>query len=164
MIASDNWIGCSNSVLNLDFNCFLRNVSLTKRLTKLAFASSGMVFFASTTAMDAASDGISPSAIENATFQLRLMVWFIWYRERAAKRICSECDTSRACVWKSLEVSWGWDSGSVTVMVTELLMRIPVGTQCPGSTWKKYLLRSLKCHGWGLDASQQVKRKWRLLI
>ena len=48
---------------------------------KLACASFGMVFFEPTTAMLAASDGISLLAGKNALLQLRLMVWFICYKE-----------------------------------------------------------------------------------
>ena len=31
-----------------------------------------------------------------------------------------------------------WDSGSVIVLVMDLLTQQQAGTQCPGSTWKKY--------------------------
>ena len=40
---------------------------------------------------------------------------------------------------KSTRVLFAWDSGSVIVLVTDLLMLTQAGTQCPGCTWKKYL-------------------------
>ena len=36
------------------------------------------------------------------------------------------------------KAQYAWDSGLVTLLVTDLLMRKRVRTQCPGSTWKKY--------------------------
>ena len=51
-----------------------------------------------------------------------------------------------------------WDSGSLTVLVTDMLTHTLDGTQCPGCTWKKYHLLNLKCHGRCSDASQQVER------
>ena len=45
---------------------------------------------------------------------------------------------SKACVKKSTRAQYAWDSGSVTVLVTDLLTPTQGGTQCPGSTWKKY--------------------------
>ena len=58
--------------------------------------------------------------------------------ETAAKKIYTACGKSKACVKKSTKALCAWDSGSVTVMVTDRLTRTRVGTQCPGSTWKKY--------------------------
>ena len=37
-----------------------------------------------------------------------------------------------------------WDSGLATVLATDLLTLTQVGTQCPGSTWKKYHPHKLK--------------------
>ena len=45
---------------------------------------------------------------------------------------------SKECVKKSTRALYAWDSGSVTVLVTDLLTLTQAGTQCPGSTWKKY--------------------------
>ena len=39
---------------------------------------------------------------------------------------------------KSARALCVWDSGSVIVLVMDLLMHKQAGTQCPGSTWKKY--------------------------
>ena len=47
-------------------------------------------------------------------------------------------DKSKACVRKSTTVQCAWDSGSVTVLVTDLLTHTQAGTRCPGSMWKKY--------------------------
>ena len=58
--------------------------------------------------------------------------------EMAPKKIYIDHDNSKACVKKSTRALCAWDSGSVTVLVTDLLTRTRVGTQCPGSTWKKY--------------------------
>jgi len=44
----------------------------------------------------------------------------------------------------STRAQCAWDSGSVTVLVMDLLTRTQAGTQCPGSTWKKYLPNKLK--------------------
>ena len=54
------------------------------------------------------------------------------------KKIYIAHDNSKASVKKSTRALCVWDSGSVTVLVTDLLTRIQAGTQCPGSTWKKY--------------------------
>ena len=56
----------------------------------------------------------------------------------APKKIYIAHDNSKACVKKSTRAQYAWDSGSVTVLVTDLLMPTQAGTQCPGSTWKKY--------------------------
>ena len=56
----------------------------------------------------------------------------------APKKIYIAHDKSKACVKKSAKVQYAWDSGSVTVLVTDLLTPSQAGTQCPGSTWKKY--------------------------
>ena len=39
---------------------------------------------------------------------------------------------------KCTRARYAWGSGSVTVLVTDLPTRTQAGTQCPGSTWKKY--------------------------
>ena len=54
------------------------------------------------------------------------------------KKIYIAHDNSKACVKKSTRAQYPWDSGSVTVLVTDLLTPTQGGTQCPGSTWKKY--------------------------
>ena len=72
------------------------------------------------------------------------------------KKIYIAHDNSKACVKKSTRALYAWDSGSVTVLVTDLLTRTQVGTQCPGSTWKKYHPHRLEkthhgdffCGGW----------------
>ena len=56
----------------------------------------------------------------------------------AAKRIYTAPVISRVCARKSTKVLCAWDSGSVTVMVTDLPTHTQAGTQYPGSTWKKY--------------------------
>lgn len=55
-----------------------------------------------------------------------------------ARKIYIVYDKSKECVKKSARAQYAWDSGSVTVLVTDLLTRKRVGTQCPGSTWKRY--------------------------
>ena len=45
---------------------------------------------------------------------------------------------------KSTRALCVWDSGSVIVLVLDLLMHKRAGTQCPGSTWKKYHPRRRK--------------------
>ena len=39
---------------------------------------------------------------------------------------------------KSAKAPCVWDSGSVIVLVMDLVMHTQAGTQCPGSTWKNY--------------------------
>ena len=51
---------------------------------------------------------------------------------------------SKECVRKSPRALYVWASGSVTVLVSDLLTRTRVGIQCPGSTWKKYHPQRLK--------------------
>ena len=45
---------------------------------------------------------------------------------------------------KSTRALCVWDSGSVIVLVMDLLMHQQAGTQCPGYTWKKYHPRRRK--------------------
>ena len=53
-------------------------------------------------------------------------------------RIYSVSGKLKERVRKSKEALFELDSGSVTVKVSDLLTRKRVGSQCPGSTWKKY--------------------------
>ena len=64
--------------------------------------------------------------------------------EMAPRKICTACDKSKECARKSTRVSCALDSGLETVLVTDLLTHTLVGTQCPGSTWKKYRPHRLK--------------------
>ncbi len=64
----------------------------------------------------------------------------------AAKRIYIVCDKSKECVKKFKRGPFAWDSGLVTALVPDLPTRTRVGTQCPGSTWKKYHPHRLKTH------------------
>ena len=88
--------------------------------------------------MVAADDDISPLTVQSAPLLLELKVLCTWYMEMVARRICIECDKLKEHVRKSSKVLCAWDSGSVTVMVTDLLTHTLAGTQCPGSTLKKY--------------------------
>ena len=97
-----------------------------------------MATFASITAMAAAGDGISPSMVPSALHRRQLMEWSTWYTDMAPKRTCTVRDKSKAYVKKYTRVLCAWDSGSVTVLVTDLLTPTQAGTQCPGSTWKRY--------------------------
>ena len=45
---------------------------------------------------------------------------------------------------KSTKALCVWDSGSVIVLVMDRQMHTQAGTQCPGSTWKKYHPHRLK--------------------
>ena len=96
--------------------------------------------------MIAAGDGISPSMMPSARLRRRLMVWSTWNMaiKVAPKKICTAHVKSKECVRKSTRVSCAWDSGSVIVLVSDLLTRTQVGTQCPEYTWKKYLPHRLK--------------------
>ena len=58
-------------------------------------------------------------------------------------RICTAHVTLKEFVTKSTRALYAWDSGSAIVLVTDLLMLTQAGTQCPVSTWKKYLPHSL---------------------
>ena len=58
--------------------------------------------------------------------------------ELAARRIYTVPVKLKECVRKSTKALFALDSGSATVKVTDLLTRTRAGTQCPGSTWKKY--------------------------
>ena len=58
--------------------------------------------------------------------------------EMEAKKIYFAHVNSKACVKKSTRALCAWDSGSVTVFISDLLTRTQAGTQCHGSTWKKY--------------------------
>ena len=132
-----------------------------------------MAIFASMAAMIAADDGILPSTVRNVWLQLPLMVWCTWSMEIkvAPRRIYTVCDKLKAYVRKSTKALCAWDSGSVTVKVTDLLTLTRAGTQCPGSTWKKYhphrpnllhchdcIAGSLNIKGRAFKAIYEVKR------
>ena len=55
------------------------------------------------------------------------------------KRTYTVFVTLKESVRKSTRVLFAWDSGSVIVPVSDLLMQRQAGTQYPGYTWKKYL-------------------------
>ena len=130
--------------LPLNFFHFSRNVYSRKHQTTQGCGSFGVELFASTTATGAAGDGISPSMGQSAQLQQPLMVWSTWYREVAPERICTVCGKLKESVRKSKRAPCAWGSGSAIVLVMDLLMPTPAGTQCPGSTWKKYPLHRLK--------------------
>ena len=88
--------------------------------------------------MLAADDGISPLTVQSAPLPPELKVSCTWYMGIAPRKIYIECDKSKEHVRKSRKVLCAWDSGSVTVMVTDPLTHTQAGTQCPGSTLKKY--------------------------
>ena len=56
----------------------------------------------------------------------------------APNTICTVYDKSKVCVKKSTRALCAWDSGSVTVLVSDQQTGTQAGTQCPGCTWKKY--------------------------
>ena len=72
----------------------------------------------------------APAAIDGVVYMNR--------GEGGGSKICTVYDKSKECLKMSPWVLCAWDSGSVTVLVTVLLMSTQVGTQCPGFTWKKY--------------------------
>ena len=109
--------------------------------------SSGMATFAFTTATTAADDGISHSTVQSAQLQQPLMVLSSWSMEITPKKIYTAHVTSKESVRKFTRTLCAWDSGSVIVLVTNLVTRTQAGTQCPGSTWKKYLLHRLNKSG-----------------
>ena len=118
---------------------------LRKCLRKPRCESTGPVIFASATATAAAGDGILPSTVQSALRRQPLMVWFTCGMELAGNtRIYTAHITLKECVRNSARAQCAWDSGSVTVLDMDPLTRTPGGTQCPGSTWKKYLLHKLK--------------------
>ena len=132
------------SFIKTSYHFLYRNVFSIKSQTKLVCACTGMATFASIIAMPAADDGILPSTEPSAQLQRRLMAWSIWYMELVTKRTCTALAILKGCVRKWPKALCAWDSGSVTVLVTDLLTHGRVGTQCPGSMWKKYHPRRLK--------------------
>ena len=106
--------------------------------------SSGMVICVLETAMTVVGDGISPSMGQNAQLQQPLTVWSTCDMELAGKKIYIVCDKLKESVRKSKRALCAWGSGSAIVLVRNQLMPTPAGIQCPGSTWKKYLLHRLE--------------------
>ena len=119
---------------------------LKKCLIKQRCVSTGPAIFASTTAMPAAGDGISLSTVQSARLRQPLMVWSTCCMELAGNtdRIYTAHVTLKESARNSTRVQCAWDSGSVTALGMDLLTRTQAGTQCPGSTWKKYLPHRLK--------------------
>ena len=79
--------------------------------------------------MVAADDGISPLTVQSAPLLLELKVSCTWYMGMAPRKIYIECDKSKEHVRKSRKVLYAWDSGSVTVIVTDLLTHTSYVTQ-----------------------------------
>ena len=115
-----------------------RNVFSIKHLTVQGCVFSGMVLFASITAMDAADDGISNLMVPSALSLRRLMELSTWYMEMAPWKIYTAYGKSKVCVRKYQKVRCAWNCGSVTALVTDPLTRTQAGTRFPGFTWKKY--------------------------
>ena len=67
---------CGEGFPRINLFISFRTAFLRKRQTIQLCVFSGVVLFASTTAMVAADDGISPSMVLSALLQRRLMVWF----------------------------------------------------------------------------------------
>ena len=120
------------------WSIFFRNVLSIRYQTAQGCVFSGMALSAFITATHAAGGGISNSMAPSALSRQRLTVWSTWYTEMAPRKIYTVYDKSKACVRKSPKVLYAWNCGSVTVLVTDRLTRTQAGTQCPGSTWKKY--------------------------
>ena len=87
----------------------------------------------------AAGDGILPSMVQSALLQPPLMVLSTWYMEVEQKRTYTVHVTSKGSARNCTRAQFGWDSGSVIVMVTVPLMPTPAGTRCLGSTLKRCL-------------------------
>jgi len=122
-----------------------RNVCLRKCLTKQHCESTGLAIFASAAATAAAGDGISPSTEQSAQLRQPLMVWSTCGMELARNiRIYTAHVTLKESARNFTRAQCAWDSRSVTVLGMDLLTRPQGGTQCPGSTWKKYLPHRLK--------------------
>ena len=118
---------------------------LTKLQAIQRCESTGLATFVFITATAAAGDGILPSTVQSAQLQQPLMVWSTWYMVLAPKKIYTAHVTLKEFARNSTRAQCAWDSGSVTVLGSaDLLMRTQAGTQCPGSTWKKYLPHKLK--------------------
>ena len=103
-----------------------------------------MVIFVLPTATAVAIDGISPLMVQSAQLQQPLMVFSYCSKEQAGKKTLTVFDKLKKSVKKSERALCVWDSGSVNVLVMDLVTLTLAGTQCRGSTWKKYLLRRLK--------------------
>ena len=137
----------SGEIFHIDnsiFEFFPRNAYSRKHQTTQGCVSSGMDLFVLPTATGAAGDGTSPSMVQSAQLQQPLMVLSTWYREVVTEKIYTVCDKLKESVKKSKRALCAWGSGLAIVLVMDLLMLTLAGTQCPGSTWKKYLLHRLK--------------------
>ena len=105
--------------------------------------SSGLALFESITVTTAAVDGISPLTVQSVHLQQQLMVESTCNMDVAAdKRICTALVILKESVRKSTKAQCVWDSGWANVGI--LLTLTQAGSECPGSTWRKYLPHRLK--------------------
>ena len=124
--------------------CFNRNAFSRKHSTVPRCESSGMEISASLTAMIAATGGILHSMERNVLVREPLMVLFTCRQVLNGERIHTDHATSKESARSSTRGRYAWDSGWVNVLHENLVTPTRVGTQCPGCTWKKYLLRRPK--------------------
>ena len=124
--------------------CFIRNAFSRKHSTIPHCGSSGMEISASLTAMIAATGGILHSMGRNVLVREPLMVSCTCRRVLTGERTHTARATSKESARSSTRGPYGWDSGWVNVLYENRVTRTRAGTQCPGSTWKKYLLRRPK--------------------
>ena len=124
--------------------CLNRNAFSRKHSTIPHCGSSGMEISASITAMIAATGGILHSMGRNVLVREPLMVSCTCRRVLTGERTHTARATSKESARSSTRGPYGWDSGWVNVLYENRVTRTRAGTQCPGSTWKKYLLRRPK--------------------
>ena len=124
--------------------CFNRNAFSRKHSTIPHCGSSGMEISASLTAMIAETGGILHSMERNVLVQEPLMVLCTCRWVLTGERTHTAHATSKESARSSTRGRYAWDSGWVNVLHENLVTRTRAGTQCPGSTWKKYLLRRPK--------------------
>ena len=120
--------------------CFNRNAFSRKHSKIPHCGSSGMEISASLTAMIAATGGILHSMEQNVLVREPLMVLCTCRWVLTGERTHTAHATSKESARSSTRGRYAWDSGWANVPNGNLVTRTRVGTQCPGSTWKKYLL------------------------
>lgn len=103
-----------------------------------------MEISASLIAMIAATGGILHSMERNVLVREPLMALCTCRWVLTGERTHTAHATSKESARSSTRGRYAWDSGWVNVLYENLVTRTRVGTQCPGCTWKKYLLRRPK--------------------
>ena len=127
----------NNRFTGLSLSSFFRRTVCSSKTSLIHLSMfTGLAFLEPTTAIVAASGGISLSTALNVQAPFQLMVLCTCIKEVAKIFIASAI--LRGTATTSTKERYAWDSGLVIVSAMEMLTPTQAGIQCPGSLLKKF--------------------------